>query len=373
MMSLPKKIRILFFIENLSSGGKERRLIELLYYLTTKNYDLHLMITEDRIHYNYLHELNIPITIIKRRFIKKDPSLFSNFFRLVKKLQPNIIHTWGSMTTFYAIPSCFLFKIPLINNQIADASPPKSLFNIHKLIWWYNSYFSTCIVANSKAGLNAYKVRQKNSQIIYNGVRLQRFQNLPDPIKIKQKYSIKTAYAVVMVASFSDYKDYDSFVSVAACVCSMREDVTFVAVGDGPNMQKLVSEVRENGPEHFIFTGKINNVEELVNACDIGILLTFGEGLPNAVIEYMALKKPVIASDGGGTNELVVHKKTGFLVSEKNISEVAVKINLLLDHPNLREKMGKLGYKIICDNFTLEKMGYAFDKLYANLLENRFQ
>ena len=80
-----------------------------------------LVITEDDIHYEYVHEWDIPIIIIERKGIKKDPRLFYLFYKICKQFKPDLIHSWGIMTTFYSIPSKLFCKVPLISSMIADS------------------------------------------------------------------------------------------------------------------------------------------------------------------------------------------------------------------------------------------------------------
>jgi glycosyltransferase involved in cell wall biosynthesis len=369
--------KILYFISSLCSGGRERRLIELLHYLKKNtDYDMHLLLAEDEIHYDYVKDLEIPITIMKRHLLKKDPTLLLRFYLFARRLKPDLIHAWSPMTAFYAIPASLLLGVPLVNNQIADATPCKPDLSFENILWRINYHFSSRIVANSQAGLNVYGAETDKGHLIYNGVRMERFQGLPDPEKVKERYGIQTPHSVIMVASFTEKKDQRAFVETARKVCSLRSDVTFMAVGDGPTRQKLMRELQDHGPGNFIFTGKITGVEALVNACDIGVLLTnsmvHGEGVPNTVIEYMALGKPVIATDTGGTKELIKDGKTGFLVScQNNVEEITKKIMLLLDDKELRKSMGILGHQTVCDNFSIDKMGKAFLNLYNDHYRSR--
>jgi glycosyltransferase involved in cell wall biosynthesis len=92
------------------------------------------------------------------------------------------------------------------------------------------------------------------------------------------------------------------------------------------------------------------------------------EGIPNAVMEYMALSKPVIATDSGGTSELVLETVSGFLV-DRDIDLIAENIIQLLDNPSLRKQMGINGRVIIENKFTISKMGAEFVKQYKELSE----
>ncbi len=363
-----KKIRLLFFLESLRAGGKERRAVELFHFLKQNtNYEIQIVLTEKNIHYKYILKLEIPIHYLERKHLKKDPTLFFKFFKIAKSFKPDVIHSWGGMTTLYAIPTAKYLKIPLINGQVADSISKEYRSNLMNLIWNINHYFSDHILSNSKSGLKAYKVKAEKGSVIYNGIRLERFENLNDKKIVRKIFGIETRYAIVMVASFGKYKDYKLFFNVAKKVCKIRNDVTFLAVGEGEMKKKFVKEYESN---QILFTGKITNVEVLINACDIGVLfsqLSTGEGISNAIMEYMALSKPVIATDAGGTNELVQNNISGFLVN--NDKSVIVKhIINLLDNPNLRIEMGLKGRDIIENGFTIDEMGEGFLNFYKSVV-----
>ena len=114
-------MRILFFIESLRSGGKERRLLELVEQLKFKeNFNVFVVLTEDIIDYEYVKDWNIPLKVIKRKR-KRDPKIFGEFYRICKDFSPDIIHTWGIMNTVYAIPTKLLLSLPLVTSMISNA------------------------------------------------------------------------------------------------------------------------------------------------------------------------------------------------------------------------------------------------------------
>jgi glycosyltransferase involved in cell wall biosynthesis len=124
--------------------------------------------------------------------------------------------------------------------------------------------------------------------------------------------------------------------------------------------------------KRIIFTGIRNDVESIVTIFDIGILLTdlekHGEGISNSIMEYMALGKPVIATDGGGTKELVIDGETGFLIPQKSPKLLAEKIDYLLNNEPLRKRLGTKGKERIQKEFSLDKMVSEHIKLYEELL-----
>ena len=370
------KTRILFFIGKLGAGGKERRLVELLTHLKSKGkYEMMLVMTKDIIGYQSFYELKVPYVVINKKSSKSDFTVFLKFHKICKQFSPHVVHTWGAMQTFYTLPSVIWERIPLINSQISSAPPHVARWSVSELVNRINFYFSEVILSNSKAGVQAFKPPLSKTRVIYNGIRMSRFSDLPAADEVKAKYGIRTSYAVVMVANFTPNKDYKLFCRVAEAVFDKRKDVTFIGVGtccsdDSHSLEvykEAISKSKTNA--NLLFLGQINDVEALVNACDVGVLFSpNGEGISNSILEYMALAKPVIASAAGGTLELVHHNKSGFLISDANEEKVAALILDLLGDQEKISSFGRESRKIIEDNFTLDKMGQKFEKVYEDVL-----
>lgn len=359
-------MKILFFIETLRSGGKERRLIELLIYLTKNtDYQLQLVLTENEIHYDYVKDLGIPIEIIKREYLKKDPSLFFRFYKIAKKFNPDIIHSWGTMTTFYAIPTKILLKRPLLANLIANAKKNYKKYSLPAFFNYVAFKFANSIIGNSNAGFAAYGLQKnKKAHLIYNGVRLERFNVQINKEILKEQLGISTPYTAIMVASASKNKDYDLFLNVAKQMTDIRTDVSFVGVGDGSELARLKKRIQNEKIYNVLLLGKRNDIEDLISIADIGLLFTHAEGISNSIIEYMALGKPVITTDTlGGSNEIIEEGKSGYIM-QSNAFAIANKINELLNNPILSKKLGEKGKQIIERKFSIERMGKKYIELY---------
>jgi len=361
-------MKILFFIESLRSGGKERRLVELIQYLKQHtDYEMLLVLTEDEIHYKYVHNFGINIRIIKRKRFKKDPRIFFKFYKLCKEFKPDIIHTWGHMLAFYSLPVVIFNKIPHINSQISDAPPPEQKFELYHFSFWLGFKFSNVILANSYAGLQSYGVSGEKCKVIYNGIRLERFESLTDKGSVKTKLNIHTPFLVLMLASFISTKNYTQFIDVAEYFSQIRNDITFLGVGDTELEISEYRRIQERAANlaNVKLLGKISHVESLVNACDIGVLFTYSEGISNTIIEYMACGKPVIANDAGGTREIITNNKTGFLLTNETTEEIACIISELIDNKDKRNTIGENAKLLIADHFSIDRMGADFCNLYS--------
>lgn len=369
------KIRIFFFIGYLGTGGKERRLIELLGYLNNKRkYELLLVTTKEGVELPKFFDLDIKMVVLKKNIMISKLNYFFHFYQLMKKFDPDIIHTWGRMQTLYALPAVVIGKKKLINGQITSAPPNVSFMD--SLIDKINFRYSDVVLSNSKAGIEVFNPPKKKAGVIYNGLDLDRFQNLPNSSEIKKQYQINTPYLVLMIANFTPNKDYERFFKAGQILTEKRKDVTWMGVGDFEEESNLVKSCRHIIGDNALLRihQRITEVEALVNACDIGVLLSntavHGEGVSNSIIEYMALAKPVVANDAGGTREVVINEQTGFLVHNETMTQVVARFNHLLDHHELRLSMGLRGQKKIYCEFSLNKMGVEFESLYNNILKH---
>jgi len=360
-------MKILFFVESLRSGGKERRMVELIKGLAIqKDIEIELVLIKKNIHYKDIFDTGIKIHFAERKILKKDPLVFYKFFKIARNFKPDIIHVWGNMVAIYAIPTKLILKIPMINNQITNApeSVPNSILG-HKLPF----LFSNRIVANSYAGLKSYNAPEKKSDVVYNGFDFKRINNLKDIDKTKKNFNISTEYIIGMVASFSDKKDYETYIRAANKILETMSNVTFLSIGSG-DCEKYKLMVEKGNNDKILFLGKQENVESIMNVCNIGVLSTYTEGVSNALLEFMALSKPVISNDAGGTKELVIHNENGFLIKHKDHETLSNKINYLLSNFNEREKFGKKSRAIVEEKFSILKMIDDFKIIYNKILLN---
>lgn len=366
-------VKILFFINGLSAGGKERRLVELMKGLNT-NPSVHfeLVVMSRDIHYKEVFNLNTQIHFLIRNS-RRDISIFKRLYVLCKRIRPDILHCWDSMTALYAAPVCKLLKIKLVNGSVIETPVQQNIFNKYWLRARLAFPFSNVIIGNSEAGLRAYRAPRKKSKCFYNGFNFQRIENINQSVT-KESLKINTSYLVIMVGAFSNRKDYSCYISAATKLCTIRNDVTFIALGDGETFNSVLSKIPEAFKDRIRLLGKQSNVESFIAISDICVLATnskvHGEGISNSILEYMALAKPVVATEGGGTNEIVVDGKTGFLVKASDAQDLSDKINVLLDNDSLRFSMGHAGKERILQHFSINEMVGKYFSLYVELCKN---
>lgn len=366
-------MKILFFIESLRAGGKERRLVELLKCLSKyENIWMELVLLRRDIHYTEIFSLNIKIHYIEGKYRKKDPSLFCKVYRIARNFKPDIIHVWSSILAVYAIPTGKLLNVKFINGSITYALPVEKFSKL-----WLISKIafppSDTIVANSKAGLRVHHLKQSQKHlVIYNGYDFRR--NDMQVTDLKKELEIPDETVLVgMIGSFSDAKDYKTYIEVVEKIVEKNSNVHFLCVGNGVNRKNIEALVRERQINNVHFLGIRSDIENICKNLDIGVLLNntngHAEGISNAIMEYMAAGLPVIATNAGGTPELVCDEESGFLVPAFSPDMVAEKILFLLENRGERVSMGKMGMERIRSEFSLEKMVSSYLSLYSRLID----
>ncbi len=360
-------MKILFFVSGLGVGGKERRLSELLKELKNRpEIEFELAVMSRDIHYTEIMDLDIKIHYLVRK-VKKDFFILPEFYRLCKEYRPDIVHCWDSMTAVYSAFVCKFLKIKFINGMIADAMGQPYFFNKSRIRANLTFPVSDAIVGNSKAGIKAYSAPENKSHVINNGFNFNRINSLLSVEQVRKDLGLRTKKVVTMVATFSDYKDYKTYFKAAKIVLDHGHDVTFLAIGHGTDLIQLSDYIGIKYSPFIKLLGKKSDVESYVNASDICVLSTFTEGISNSILEYMALGKPVVATDGGGTNELVDDKKTGFLVKPSDPKDLAEKIEILLKDSELRSRMGICGNERVKESFSISSMVNKFITLYNDI------
>jgi len=151
-----------------------------------------------------------------------------------------------------------------------------------------------------------------------------------------------------------------------------KNNVRFVIVGDGSylnDMKKSVEESQMKG--NVIFTGFRDDIDYILEACDIFVICTWHETLCMSVIEACQNKLPVVASNVGGIPEIVENEKNGYLIEKDDRVIFSKMLKYLSEECEVRKKMGKEGYEIINKKFNSEKIVNQIDELYTKILEGQ--
>lgn len=358
-------MKIAIITDKLKSGGKERRIVELLKVLCKdSNFSFIVVMLEGKneldIDYKEILDYNIRILYLGNY---NRLELIYKLYYICKKEKIDLIHLWASLIYGYIIaPTHYLLNIPIISSSITSARKQGGKkFFLNKFTY----HFYDKILSNSKQALVINKVPSKKSICIYNGFDFKRAEIIDSEENIRSLYSINTQFIVSMAGEYSSRKDYPMFVLAANKVLNANPNVTFLAMGSG-NSTPYQLLIEPRFLDRIKFIGRVNNVESIYNASDIVVLATCVEGVSNAIMEGMYMGKPIVSTKGPnvGTQEIVEEGKSGFLVEYHDYNAFANYILKLLNNPELRQSMGKYGKEIVKNKFNLDQMIYGFRKVY---------
>jgi glycosyltransferase involved in cell wall biosynthesis len=209
-------------------------------------------------------------------------------------------------------------------------------------------------------------------EIITNGVDLARFANGRPPQAVREQLGVGASDPLVgIVAMLRPEKAHDVFLRAAAVAAKCVPSAQFVIVGDGPErarLEALAKSLNLNG--HARFVGARSDVPEVVRALDVAVLSSHPvvETLSNAVLEYMAAGKPVVATRVGSVPEQVEHGVTGFLVDPGDWQTLGDRIAELLEDRALAARMGQAGRARVEERYTIDRMVQGHEHLFERLL-----
>ncbi len=355
-------------IDNLGAGGKERSCVEVVKMLSASGtWRVWVVSMSEGLFFTELLSLpRVQLHPLLRRS-RHDPSVLWRFARLCRSSQAVLIHSWHHLATLVAIPAARALGIALVTSQFQDA-PARLPW---KLRWRSRLAFACvdAVVCNSRAGLRVYGAPPHKSHLIHSPYDPQRAAGDALPAPARSELCAPGRLLVGMVATFSRYKDQPLLIDAACRILARRDDVAFVLVGGGPTLAACRDRVPAALRPFIRLPGQLPcAIEAVVAHFDVGVLATFTEGISNALIEYMALGKPVVASDGGGTPELVQDGVSGWLVPAGDVDQMVERITRLLDDAALRQRMGAQGRAKVLGEFLLEHTVVKYARLYEQLL-----
>jgi glycosyltransferase involved in cell wall biosynthesis len=377
--AIPKR-KVFYLVDSLNVGGTEVQAVELATRLNPERYDVTLGCLRAR---GPLLERLQGSSVSVREFYPKggfdSAHGIYQMFRLAMFLRRGrfqIVHTHDLYANVLGIPAAAIARVPVIISSQRDLGHLE-LYHSRRRVWLRRlQKLSTAVLTNANAVREAVLAEDyfapEKVRVIHNGVDLGRFSQKSNdrlwlvPDANQQKW-------IVLVGNMhGDVKGHAVLITAAETVVREFPDVRFLFAGDGERRRGFEEQVSRLGLErYFLFLGRRNDVPRVLSCCDIGVLPSQAEGLPNAVLEYLAAGLPTIASRVGGNVEIIQEGKTGLLVLPEEPSALAAALLRLLRDPGLAAELGRNGQGFVSAEFSFERMIEKTDRMYTELLQSR--
>ena len=366
------KLRILIFTNSFRIGGSEGQALQLIKHLDRSRFELHVACFDregpllDQLPTDVGEVVAFPLAGFARLSTVRQAARFITFLRNAKI---QIVQTFDLYTNVFGIPLARLAGVPVMVGSRRDHGVKRTAWQVRTECW--SLRLAMQVVANAEA-IKHRLVQERilptdRVFVIQNGLDLSRF---PIPHGSLHPPSVFEPHSVIfaVVANLRPEKGHLTFIRAAQLVASACPEARFVLIGDGPMRQKIEDSIGALGLcEKFQLMGAVTNVPLALQSVDVVVSPSDTEGFPNAVLDGMAASKPVVATDAGGTRELVAEGVTGYLVPVGAVELLASRMIALCQAPATRESMGERARSIVEQTFTVENMARRFELLYEKL------
>jgi glycosyltransferase involved in cell wall biosynthesis len=206
-------------------------------------------------------------------------------------------------------------------------------------------------------------------RVLKNGVDLQRFRNRGQLESSAKPARGMAQCRIGIVANLRRVKNLDLFLRAAADVADDFPEATFHIAGDGELQRDLEHLAKDLGiAGRLVFHGSVADIPAFVAQQNVAVLCSSSEGMSNALLEYMAAGKAIVATAVGGIIELMENNVHGLLVPVGDQARLAGAIRRLLRDPGLGRRLGAAARKRVENSYGREAMVRRFEMFYQELM-----
>ena len=204
--------------------------------------------------------------------------------------------------------------------------------------------------------------------VVYNGIDTEKFMQVsPDRERLFPGISANHKLIIMVSNMHTAMKGHGDLIEAAQTVRVTCPEARIILAGDGEMRQFFEDQVKAAGlREMFVFLGHRSDIPALLACCDIGVLASRSEGLPNAVLEYMAAGLPVVATAVGGVPEIIEDEVNGLLIPPENPAALAAAILRLLKDERLCKTLGKAARERTLSQFNFASVIANLRQLYKD-------
>ena len=370
-------IRVVYCIDNMKVGGTELNAVRTAERLDRSRFALSVVcIHQDGPLLARYEAAGIPVYPFPMSSLLGPQAVGQalRLIRLFRRERTDVVHSHDAYTSVFAtmcarvagvrgvIASRRSWHSPHLQGRILRANRVAYRFSDRVV---GNSPSVSRLVAE-EGGVSASRI-----VTIPNFLDPQSFEPLSDPARraLLDELAVPAdAFVVGIVARLSLVKDHATLLRALAELVPAIPSVHCVLVGDGPErgrIQALACELGIGGRVHF--AGERPQIPNLHGLFDVSVLCSTTEAFPNSVLEAMAVARPVVATDVGGTPDAVREGATGLLVPPREPSRLAHAIARLHAEPALRAKLGAAARSAAQSGYSASTVISQVEALYTSL------
>jgi sugar transferase (PEP-CTERM/EpsH1 system associated) len=371
------KLRIMHVVNCLGRGGAEFGILKLMEGLDAEEFEHRLCITR-KFDPEFVRDYHLA-PFLSDASGAGDGFQFPLFrlIRIFRRYKPHIVHTrnWGALE---AVVAARLARIPVvIHSEHGYEIENMRGLPLRQRIFRRFAYGLADRVFTVTKELRDYHAAQAWTNpecisVLYNGVDTSRFYPCAETReRVRRELGLPSGCIVLgSVGRMVPIKDYGTLLEAAGFLRKKGADVRVLLVGKGPELDVLQAQARSVLPGRVTFTGASDRVPELLNAMDIFVLCSLGEGMSNTVLEAMSTGLPIIATRVGGNTEVIGGENSEWLFTPGHSQELTDRIERLISEGMSRLSVTASRARAITE-FGLDPMRQRYRDLYTKAAEER--
>jgi glycosyltransferase involved in cell wall biosynthesis len=368
-MSIDKKIKITFVLNNFIMGGVQRQLTFLLSHFDYRKLEISLVTLFDSSEYNILYnDLPANIIVYKLNFASFfDIISWIKLIKIILNIKPDIVISslFFSNTVVRVLKPFLGYRvITREHNTYIDKK------RIHIFLDKILSVLSYKIIAVSKT-VAEFTSKQENIplgkfEVIYNGVDIDGIENIKKRMPSKKIMKLNLGFQssdklIINVARLAEQKNHELLIKSFAKFSDNFSNYKLIILGEGGLRNKLQEIVEKlNKKDKIYLLGNKENIFDYYYISEFFVSTSTIEGLSNAYLEAMAFGLPLISTKTAGTDEILIDGENGFFINESSCTAVAKTIEKMAHN---RDLLKNKSLKIL-ETFDIRKTASKYEKLF---------
>lgn len=304
-----------------------------------------------------------------------DPNVIRQVLKLIDLHHVDIVHTHEFRSNVIGLICARLRRIPVVatcHGWIANNAKGKLRVLLDRLALYF---FDHIIVVSLKlrSQLNRQGIRLARITALPNAVAFEKFLRVTDGTSFREELGVGPETVLVAnIGRLSPEKGQAEFIEAARAVVPGHPDMRFILIGVGPDRPKLEKLARDGGiSDKIVFCGYRADMPRIYSSLDLVVQSSYTEGMPNVILEAAAMEVPVIATNVGGTSEIIEHDVSGTLIESGSTEQIAFAMRDFMHNRAKYRNLANAARQSVQQRFSYESRTRRFLQIYDTLAGRR--
>ncbi len=361
---------VVHVIDELPPDGAERLLADMLRHRSNRFRFSVLCLMRGGALEQEIREMGVPVTVLGRRG-KVDLGFVTRIARWFRQEHVDVVHTHLFTADSFGRVAARLAGVRAVfstahNTVVCEGA-------VRRAVHWALSWVSTRVIACSEEVGRVMReqdhLRSSRLVVIPNGINIDRLAGARGD-GVRAEFAVPDDSLLIgVIGRLHPAKGHSDLFAAIAQLRDGGLRPTCLVIGSGNSRSELEEESKRLGlADYVVFTGQRSDVPRLLAGLDILAMPSRWEGLPIALLEAMAMSRPIVATRVSGIPEVLQDEDNGLLVPPADPAALARALRRVLTDPELRERLGRRALETLRERYDVSRTARAYEGLYAAAL-----